>query len=244
MHELWDLAARLRDHRWVDLTHAFHPGQPAYAEEERETVERIATVAQDGYATDRYGIVGQWGTHVDAPAHFIDCGATLDQLSVRQMVLPLAVLDVREQVAAKPDYAVNADDVRAWEARHGRMPENSLVVARTDWSRRWGGDMYAHDADGRPHAPGWGLDALQLLDERGVAAIGHETMDADPVATGRDGDDGFTCQRWWLGRGKWLVELLTGLDAVPEASALAVAAWPKPLGGTGFPARVVAILPG
>ena len=39
------------------------------------------------------------------------------------------------------------------------------------------------------------------------------------------------------------IELLTNLDKLPEAGAIAVAAFPKPNGGSGFPARVFAILP-
>jgi kynurenine formamidase len=34
---------------------------------------------------------------------------------------------------------------------------------------------------------------------------------------------------------------LANLDAVPEAGALVVASWPKPLSGSGYPARVFAI---
>jgi hypothetical protein len=38
-------------------------------------------------------------------------------------------------------------------------------------------------------------------------------------------------------------ELLTNLDQVPEAGAIAVVSFPKPKGGSGFPARVFAVLP-
>ncbi len=42
-------------------------------------------------------------------------------------------------------------------------------------------------------------------------------------------------------RDRWQIHLLANLDAVPEAGALLVASWPKPLAGSGYPARVFAI---
>jgi kynurenine formamidase len=39
------------------------------------------------------------------------------------------------------------------------------------------------------------------------------------------------------------IELLTNLDKVLESGAIVVVSFPKPKGGSGFPARVFAILP-
>ena len=46
-----------------------------------------------------------------------------------------------------------------------------------------------------------------------------------------------------LGLNHYQIEMLANLDKVPEAGALVMVTWPKPEGGTGFPARVIAILP-
>ena len=45
-----------------------------------------------------------------------------------------------------------------------------------------------------------------------------------------------------LAADKWQVELLADLDRVPATGALVVATWPKPREGSGFPARVFAIV--
>jgi len=39
------------------------------------------------------------------------------------------------------------------------------------------------------------------------------------------------------------IELLANLDQVPESGAIVVASFPKPQGGSGFPARMFAIVP-
>jgi kynurenine formamidase len=63
----------------------------------------------------------------------------------------------------------------------------------------------------------------------------------DPgVATSRDDD---SLETYVLQQNRYRIELLTNLDQVPESGALVVAAFPKPKSGSGFPARVFAILP-
>lgn len=78
-------------------------------------------------------------------------------------------------------------------------------------------------------------------DERKITASGHETTDTDPgLATSKDDYSLETCV---LEQDRYQIELLTNLDEVPEAGALVIATFPKPKGGSGFPARVFAILP-
>ena len=132
----------------------------------------------------------------------------------------------------------------AWERKHGRIPKNAFVAMRTDWSKRWPDDaaMQNRDAQGHAHYPGWSKDVLKLLyEDRKITASGHETTDTDPgFAT--DKDD-YSLESYILGLNHYQIEMLADLDKVPESGALVLVAWPKPDGGTGFPARVIAILP-
>ena len=49
---------------------------------------RPYTIEKDGFRTIFYSMVGQYGTHIDPPAHFSADGMTLDQIPVKQMILP------------------------------------------------------------------------------------------------------------------------------------------------------------
>ena len=243
-HSLWALAATLRrDYTWVDLTHTFFPGQPKFhllPDEERETV---FTVAGTGFHVDRYSLVGQWGTHVDPPIHSAEGARTLDNIPVSESILPLAVLDLHPEAAQNPDLQASVDHVLEWEKRNGRIPPESFVALRTDWSQRWDNNTLENfDADGERHYPGWTVDAIRFLrEERDVLAIGHETTDTD---SGRSIDGGdFGSELWWLQQDRWQIELLDNLAEVPETGALIVATWAKPKDGTGFPARVFAVVP-
>jgi kynurenine formamidase len=245
--QAWQILHRKR---FVDLTHAFAPGIPhwkGFPDEQRDLLfwydPNIGSMG-DGFFAQRYSLVGQWGTHVDPPAHFAKGLRTVDQIDVKEMILPLVVIDVHDRVAQNPDYTLTVDDVKAWEAKHGPVPEGAFVAMRTDWSKRWP-DMAAmenKDAQGVAHYPGWSLPALRYLyEERRITASGHETTDTDPgLATTKDD---YTLETYILKRNHYQIELLTDLDRVPEAGALVVAAFPKPKGGSGFPARVFAILP-
>ena len=240
----------LKTREYVDLTHAFNPEiphWPGFPAENRTTLYDYRPgngTLGSGFLAQSYTLVGQWGTHVDAPSHFVEGLRSVDRIGVREMVLPLVVLDVHEQAGRNPDYTVTLDDVRAWERRHGPVPNGSFVALRTDWSKRWpdAAAMENRGGDGIAHYPGWSREVLTYLyEERGITASGHETTDTDPgTATSRDD---YALETYVLSTDHYQVELLTSLDCVPEAGALVVVAVPKPEGGSGFPARVFAILP-
>lgn len=238
------LLSALRACRWVDLTHAFRPGIPHYSafpDEEREVVVDYP----DGFRTHVYRHVGQWGTHVDPPSHFVPGGRTVDEIGLQEMVLPLVVLDVRAQAAKDPDHAVSVADVEAWEAEHGRVPEGAFVAFTSGWADRWpdADAMAGTDDDGKPHHPGWSVQALELLTgHRDITAIGHDVTDTDPGALVGRGE--IPAELFILQADRWQIELMAGLDQVPPSGALIVATWPKPEGGSGFPARCFALVPG
>ncbi len=154
------------------------------------------------------------------------------------------MLDLRAAVAEDPDLAVAPEHVLAHEAEHGRIPDGAFVALLTGWGERWpdGAAMAARDADGISHAPGWGVDALRLLvEERAAVAIGHDVTDTDPGAVVSGG--AAPAETYLLEADRWQIELMAHLDQVPATGALAFATWPKPEGGSGFPARVCAIAP-
>jgi kynurenine formamidase len=95
---------------------------------------------------------------------------------------------------------------------------------------------------GIAHYPGWSAEVLEYLyEERGVTASGHETTDTDPGVATSKGD--YSLETYILKTNHYQIELLANLDKVPEFGALVVVTFPKPKDGSGFPARVFAILP-
>jgi kynurenine formamidase len=229
---------------FVDLTHAFGPESPHWKGFKPETVTTLYTIAKDGFHAESFCHSGQWGTHVDPPAHFHDGLKTIDQIDPRQFLLRLVVLDVHDKVSRDPDYVVSMEDVRSWESKHGAVPEGAFVALRTDWAKRWPDEkaMLNTDAKGVAHYPGWSKPVLQYLyEQRRITASGHETTDTDPGLAVTHDD--YALESYVLGTNHFQIELLANLDQAPETGALVIVSFPKPEHGSGFPARVVALVP-
>ena len=247
---LWPLQKTLAQKQFVDLTHDFAPGiphWPGFPDEARKTIywyDKRPDTMGGGFFSEVFTHVGQWGTHVDPPAHFVKGLRTVDQIEPREIKLPLVVIDAHRETERNPDYTVTIERIEKWEKAHGRIPPGAFVAMRTDWSKRWPDPekMKNKDAEGVAHYPGWSMPVLKLLYERRkITASGHETTDTDPgIATTKDD---YSLEAYVLGTNHYQIELLTNLDQVPEAGAIAVVSFPKPKGGSGFPARVFAIVP-
>ncbi|HYZ30814.1 MAG TPA: cyclase family protein [Crenalkalicoccus sp.] len=228
--------------QFVDLTHAFSPASPVWPGFGQASMSAAAdprthepyTIARDGFRATFYAMVGQYGTHVDPPAHFDQDGLTMDRIPVKQMILPLVVIDMTPLLGQDPNHALTVADIEAWEAQHGRVPAGSFAALRTDMYR----DFTANpERFLRRPFPAWSLAAIRFLyEQRGVVATGHEALDTDTT-------DSMESETWLLRNGHWQIEVMANLDKVPATGALIVAAWPKVENGLGFPARVFAILP-
>ena len=109
--------------RFVDLTHSFDPRSPVWSGFGQAKMTPAAdpkthrpyTIKEDGFRTTLYEFVGQYGTHVDPPAHFDEKGITMDVIPLKQMILPLVVLDATPYLQKDPNHAFSVADLRAWE---------------------------------------------------------------------------------------------------------------------------------
>jgi kynurenine formamidase len=242
---LWELfETKIKPSKFVDLTHAFAPGIPRWPGFPTEERKVIYTYEKDGFIAEIFTHVGQYGTHCDPPGHFHKGLRLIDEIPVKEMILPLVVIDCSQKVSANPDYQLVLEDIQAWETRHGRIPQGAFVAMRTDWYKRFSdiNAFYNKDDKGQAHYPGWTIEVLKFLfDERGVIAIGHEPIDADAAVT--QIGEFFSCESYVLKTNRFQIELIANLDKVPEAGALLVCSWPKPKAGSGFPARLFAIVP-
>src|ERR1700729_1737679 len=121
----------LASKRFVDLTHAFGPKTPHWKGFGEMKVKTLYTIKKDGFNVQQFTHVGQWGTHIDPPAHFHEGLRTVDRIPVQEMVLPLVVIDVHAKVAMNPDYTLTLDGVRPWEAKHARIPQHEFAAMGT-----------------------------------------------------------------------------------------------------------------
>src|SRR5215475_3192949 len=227
---------------FVDLTHSFGPDTPVWSGFGQAKMTPAAdpktkkpyTIKDDGFRATFYEMVGQYGTHVDPPAHFDEQGITMDQIPLKKMILPLIVLDNTRYLAKDPNHAFSVADLMAWEKQHGRVPDGVFVALRTDMYKDWDSNPERFK---REQFPAWSFETIKFLyEQRGVVATGHESMDTDTT-------EKMLSETYILQHGHYQIEVMANLDKVPAKGALIVVTWPKVKKGLGFPARAFAILP-
>lgn len=245
MYELHELLSQLKKYEWVNLTHEVNKEIPIYHTFNPLQETEISNIDKDGVESIEYTIGSSHGTHIDAPSHFAKGKRNLSDISQKERVLPLYVMDITDKVKETPGYAVTVDDIKAFEAEYGELPEESLVALSSGWYKRFDDpEKFTNkDDSGVEHTPGWSIPALDYLSNtRNVTAIGHETLNTDSgVEAARAGF--LDAQNYWLHEDKFQVELLANLDKLPAVGSIIVVAVPHIKESPGFPAEVYAIIP-
>ena len=186
------------------------------------------------------------GTHFDAPIHWVTGreGEDVASVPVERLVGPAVVIDKSAEAAEDPDYVLTVEDVRAFESEHGPLPDGGWLLLRTGWDAR------AHDQaaflnadDSGPHTPGFDAECAHwLATGTGLAGVGVETVGTDAGAA-HSFDPPFPVHHHMLGAGRYGLTQLANLARLPPTGALLIVAPLKLVGGTGSPARVLALVP-
>jgi kynurenine formamidase len=232
----------LRGAKYVDLTHTITPTIPVWAgfgpsifAPAKNPVTGVAyTYLKDGFEATAYMLqTDQLGTQLDPPAHWAPEFAAIDELPPTFAIRPLVVISIVPQVARDFNYHLQVSDILDWEKQYGRIPEGSVVMVRSDWSKRWPDPGLAL----LTAFPGVSLDALQLLHlQRHILFHGHEPLDTDSTPT-------LEGESWLMHNGFAQAEGVANLDQVPPTGCLIEMGFPKLGGGLGGYARFIAICP-
>jgi kynurenine formamidase len=185
------------------------------------------------------------GTHLDAPVHWVTGREGLDvsQAPLSTLVAPAAVLDVSAEVAKDADFLLEVEHVRVWEAEHGPLPAGGWLLYSTGWDAR-GDDpvAFANADEAGPHTPGVSVACARwLAEESPLAGFGVETVGTDAGAA-HGFDPPFPCHSSLMGANKWGLTSLRNLAQVPPTGSVLIVC-PLPIvGGSGSPARVLALV--
>jgi kynurenine formamidase len=149
-----------------------------------------------------------------------------------------------DRAAADPDHLLTVEDVEAFEASHGPLPDGGWLLYRTGWDARAQDEAaYLNADDTGPHTPGIDVACARwLADERPILGVGVETVGTDAGAA-HSFDPPFPCHTFLLGAGKYGLTQLANVGRLPPTGALLIAAPLKIVGGSGSPMRVLALVP-
>ena len=185
------------------------------------------------------------GTHFDAPNHWVSGkdGADIASVPASRLIGPAAVLDFSAEADADPDFLVEVDHIRTWEAEHGSLPDGGWLLVRTGWDARSHSQKEMTNADeSGPHTPGLSVEAARwVAEESPVIGMGVETVGTDAGAAAGF-DPMFPCHSMLMGNDKYGLTQLQNLAQLPPTGAVIVAG-PLPIvTGSGAPARVLALV--
>lgn len=233
------LPVKLGSYKVVDLTHTLDEGSPVWPG--AVSLKRQTLVDYDsGYFLQSFYLGDNIGTHVDAPAHFVEGALKIHELGAQTLVAPIVVVNAQDKAAADADYQLTQQDLLDWEAKHGQIQEGDFVIMNTGWYKKWSipGAYNNIDSAGVQHFPGFGPDSAELLLERKVAGIGIDTLSLDHGAS-----TDFATHLLILGANKYQVENLNNMDALPAKGAyISIGVIPVKDAGQAQ-ARVFAYLP-
>jgi kynurenine formamidase len=225
-----------RSLRIVDLTHTLTDAVNKNPRGPRLTMESVeGSGVAVGMAMNRLHLIEHTGTHLDAPRHFSPTGASVGDIPISDLVVPLVVLDIKSRAAANPDTGVTPQDIEHWESKHGRLPDNCCVAMNSGWDRY----LY-RDPDPMPagHFPGFTVEAAtMLIEKRRVKGIAVDTLDIDVGKVGI----AYPVHQLWLRSGRWGLEGIANLDAVPESGAVLIVGAAPIKDATGIPIRAIAL---
>lgn len=220
---------------FIDLTHKLHPHVPTWwsgscgfcleVKKEYDPLFRIQQIKMHG------GV----GTHMDAPSHRFPGAASIADIALEQLIVPICMMDLSSKASA--DYELSEIEILEHEKEHGKIPKNALFIAFTGWSRLWSDpEAYRNkDSQGEMHFPSLSSASAKLLLERDVAGIAIDTLSPDC----RDLD--FTVHRLLLGAGKYIIENIADCSAVPARGSYAIALPLRAEEAAESPIRLIAI---
>jgi len=239
----------------VDLTQTLTPEfptivlPPEFGQAWPFRIEEISRYDERGPAWywNNFSCSEHTGTHFDAPVHWVT-GKDLpdnavDSIPAENFIAAACVIDVSSEAANNPDFLLTIDYVKAWEEKHGRIPERSWVLLRTDWSKRPMPKEYLNMAEDGAHSPGPDADVVPwLIRERNVHGYGSESVGTD-AGQAHHLNPPYPCHYYMHGNNRYGLQCLTNLDQLPPQGAVILAAPLKIRNGSGSPLRVLALAP-
>jgi len=223
------------DFKIIDLTHTVSAEVPTWDNDHSFQLS-VETDYKD--CTPPYLFRGQKikcnpsvGTHMDAPAHCIPGGKTIDMLSMENLVTDCVVIDVSHE--ADQNYVAMPAVIEKFEKEYGKIKPNTFVIFYTGWDKYWNEPEKYRNSYKFPSVH---ESTAQLLLERDIAGLGIDTLAADT------GTDGFKVHNTILGAGKYLVENIANSKKLPPIGAKIFVLPMKIKDATEAPIRLIALI--
>jgi len=232
----------------VDLTHPYDEQTIYWPTEEGFVLKKeFEGITDKGYfyAANLFCSPEHGGTHLDAPFHFAEGKETVDRIPLERLMGSAILVDVSDAAAKDRDYQVSIRDFENWEKTNGKIPEGTIVILRSGFSRFWpdrkkylGTEGRGPEAVKQLHFPGIHPRAAEWLGkQRKIKSLGIDTASIDHGPSTH-----FETHRALFSENIPAFENLANLERLPNKGFTILALPMKIKGGSGAPLRIIAIL--
>jgi kynurenine formamidase len=241
-----DLSQVLSKGKWIDLSYDLSPETLYWPNNptgfKLDTIFEGISPAGFYYSTYAFSAPEHGGTHLDAPIHFAQNGLTADKLPLEKLIGDAVVIDVSAKALIDRDYLVSVKDITDWEAKNGKIKENTIVLFRTgygqyypDRQKYFGTTETGAGAVPKLHFPGIDSAAATWLVQHKIKAVGIDTPSMDFGQS-----KNFKTHQILLGASIPGFENIANMDLLPVKGAYIIALPMKIKNGSGGPLRIIA----
>jgi len=207
----------------VDLSHALTANTPVYPGDPVPSFSVATTIENEGYNLFNVILGSQTGSHVDAPYHFSNQGATVDKMDLKYFMGNGLIIDVTHKNSKEE---ITREEIKEYEKR---IDGADIVLFKTNWYKKAGTDeFYDH--------PFLSKDGGEYLLSKGVKTAGIDAINLDNT-----GGKEFPIHDMYSAAGGIIAENLAHLDLVDFDSPFIIFLPLKLIGCDGSPVRAVAI---
>lgn len=232
----------------IDLTHSPDEKSPFWPTNGNSglSICPYNTIEKDRCYSVNVTMTAGFGTHMDAPSHFVKEGRTIAEIEIHRLIGTGVVIDIEEKCALNSDYELTVEDILAFEKKYARIPEESIILLKTGWYKFFGDKEKYYNSNpneysefinvGVMHFPGYSKEAAEfLVKERNCKGIGIDTLSPDKGAS-----DIFYVHEALLNFDRFIIENLN-LENTQEGFCMVMCLPLKIKGLSESPVRVLAI---
>ena len=219
----------------VDLSHPLSSDMPVWPNDPETLRKPHATISEDGYFLNSWTFGEHTGTHIGYPAHFVDGGEGNFVKDAEDLLYRVWVINNQ-----KTRKNISLEDIGLMEKRVGKIPENSLLIMNSGWSKLWPNSnaVFEKDEFGFFKYPGFLPETTEwLIRNRGIAGLGTDTPGVDP---GNDFE--YSTGNILANAGKIHIENMNNLDLMPLNGAWVLIGALNLENASGSPARIFGLI--
>ena len=182
----------------IDLTHTIMENMPVYPGTEEPQLLQPYTLEVNGFRETKLCFYSHTGTHMDAPAHMLSEGKTLEEFPLDKFIGNGALLEFKKKESKK----IQVEDLKPIE---DKIKEVEFLIINTGWHKLWGSPEYFKGF------PALTEETARWLLQFNLKGIAIDTISIDSIESGE-----FKVHEVFMRANMMIIENLTNLNKIEK----------------------------